>query len=194
MTAGLISTLATNPLWVVRTRFMTQSAHTSYNYRSIADALCTMVRVEGFKSLYKGLGPSLVGVSHVCVQFPTYEKLKQEIQERAQGTVFVNSAKGLSSIGILTASAISKMLASTVAYPHEVLRTRLHTQTHLPGVTTTQAKYRGLVQTFRTIVNEEGGRALYKGLSTNLLRTVPAAAITLLTYETLADYLDKLAA
>src|SRR4051812_26579447 len=108
--------------------------------------------------------------------------------------MLVSNSKGVSSLGILIASAVSKMVASTVTYPHEVIRTRLHTQTHIPDDTASEAKYRGVIQTLRTIIHEEGGKALFKGLPTNLMRAVPGAAITLLTYEFLTDYLDKLAA
>jgi solute carrier family 25 folate transporter 32 len=35
------------------------------------------------------------------------------------------------------------------------------------------------------IRREEGIRGFYKGISTNLLRTVPASAVTIFTYETI---------
>ena len=44
-------------------------------------------------------------------------------------------------------------------------------------------KYMGIVMTFRTILREEGWRAFYAGLGTNMMRAVPAATVTMLTYE-----------
>ena len=38
--------------------------------------MITIYRTEGFRAFYKGLLPSLIGVSHVAVQFPLYEKAK----------------------------------------------------------------------------------------------------------------------
>lgn len=45
-------------------------------YKNTFDAFKTIYSTEGFRGFYKGLGPSLMGVSHVAVQFPLYEKLK----------------------------------------------------------------------------------------------------------------------
>lgn len=49
-------------------------------------------------------------------------------------------------------------------------------------------RYTGVVRTCQTILQEEGWRAFYSGIATNLIRAVPAAMTTMLTYE----YLRKL--
>lgn len=76
MSAGAASTTLTNPLWVIKTRLMTQNDRTPYRYNNTIHALVTIAKEEGYRGFYKGLGPSLIGVSHVAVQFPLYEKLK----------------------------------------------------------------------------------------------------------------------
>jgi len=93
MTAGAASTCATNPLWVIKTRFMvgvlllpadgrtscewfqTQS-RAEVRYRHTWDAALTIYRTEGVAAFYRGLVPSLLGILHVAVQFPLYERLK----------------------------------------------------------------------------------------------------------------------
>lgn len=45
-------------------------------YRSTLDGFRTIYRNEGLAAFYKGLIPSLFGVSHVAVQFTLYEKAK----------------------------------------------------------------------------------------------------------------------
>ncbi|KAI8053357.1 mitochondrial carrier domain-containing protein [Syncephalis plumigaleata] len=181
ITAGISCNVATNPLWVIKTRMMTQSAYTDYRYDSTPHAFRTIWREEGIRGFYKGLGTSFLGISHAAVQFPLYEKLKlwlhTDTDDRSKHR----------SINILLASGISKMSASIVTYPHEVVRTRLQNQSRFPY------KYRGIIHAIQTIYLEEGWTAFYKGMPTNLLRTVPTSAITFLTYELLIRRLNAFA-
>jgi len=79
------------------------------------------------------------------------------------------------------------MTASVATYPHEVVRTRLQTL-RLPiaedlssdGMVKAHTK-RNVIYITRKIVRKEGWSGLYKGLSVNLIRTVPNSAVTLLS-------------
>jgi len=91
MTAGATSTICTNPLWVIKTRFQvripppnlgphltipqTQTPE-DIRYRHTLDAARTIYQTEGIRAFYRGLIPSLLGIFHVAVQFPLYERLK----------------------------------------------------------------------------------------------------------------------
>nr|XP_019051031.1 hypothetical protein I302_01475 [Kwoniella bestiolae CBS 10118]OCF29961.1 hypothetical protein I302_01475 [Kwoniella bestiolae CBS 10118] len=249
MTAGATGTIMTNPLWVVKTRFMAQAGTTdpSSRYRTTIGAIRSIYRTEGFRAFYKGLLPSLMGVSHVAVQFPLYEKAKS----------WADSDNGdhssLPPTTILACSAFSKMIASICTYPHEVLRTRLQirkssssssgavdtgggksklhpqsiptkpsssplssTTLYSPLVTGNQPPHPnlqppsvnnpipnplpkidpkppwykqiihkpragGAIDTFLQIKKQDGWRGFYRGLSVNLVRTVPNSAVTMLT-------------
>lgn len=46
---------------------------------AVADALVRIGREEGLNGLYKGVGPSLLLVSHGALQFMTYEELKRRM-------------------------------------------------------------------------------------------------------------------
>ncbi|KAI8084229.1 mitochondrial carrier domain-containing protein [Gilbertella persicaria] len=174
LTAGLVSTTLTSPVWVIKTRFMSQTVRSSYRYNNLIEAFIMIAKHEGVRGFYKGLGPSLIGVSHVAIQFPMYEKFKSVL----------STVEGNNIHAILIASALSKMIASTTTYPHEVVRTRLQNQISRPF------KYKGLFHAVKVILYEEGMYGFYKGLQTNLIRTVPASAATILTYEYIVDKLQ----
>ncbi|KUJ12009.1 mitochondrial folate transporter-like protein/carrier [Mollisia scopiformis] len=215
---GACSTMITNPIWVIKTRLMSQVSRKStlpggrppWHYKSTLDAARKMYRTEGLLSFYSGLTPALLGLTHVAVQFPTYEFLKTKFTGQGMG----KSKAGDDSthwIGVFSASVLSKVMASSATYPHEVIRTRLQTQqrTAMPSSTSEYAtfrggiegstvhnpaniiaksksvlpRYKGVVTTFKTILREEGWRAFYAGMGTNMMRAVPAATTTILTYE-----------
>jgi len=197
MAGGATGTVCTHPLWVIKTRFMTQPP-TETRYRHTVDAFLTIYRTEGPRAFYRGMVPSLLGITHVAVQFPLYEYLKSWFARRRNvGTSSLSSAE------ILLCSSISKMTASVATYPHEVIRTRLQVQKHLlakaQGINgaplipeSHPQRYKGVIKTGAKIIADEGWRGLYKGLSINLVRTVPNSAITLLTYELIMRHLSKL--
>lgn len=179
---GAASTTATNPLWVIRTRLMTQTPGRSpFYYSGTIDALTQICEKEGLGGLYKGLGPSLLGVLHVTVQFPLYEMIKHNLLSKSvqpeDNSVLMRN--------VLIASTLSKVTASLVTYPHEVLRTRLQRECKPVH----EAKYKGIAQGAKTIWREEGFFGFYRGLGTSIMRVVPASAVTLLTFELLLHYL-----
>jgi solute carrier family 25 folate transporter 32 len=179
MLAGAAGNLVTNPLWVVRTRLMTQ--HVLYDqqriYSGTIDAFRSIMRNEGIGGFYKGAIASVIGVLHVAVQFPLYEWLKQ--------SQITSSNPALSPWNILIASTISKVVASTATYPHEIIRTRLQVQRE--GV----LQYSGVIDAARKIWHEEGLPGFYRGLRTNIIRVIPASGVTFLTYELIVRYLSS---
>ncbi|ODN82873.1 hypothetical protein L202_01131 [Cryptococcus amylolentus CBS 6039] len=222
MSAGATGTIMTSPLWVVKTRFMAGLPSHHTRYKNTLEAIADIYRHEGPKAFYKGLLPSLMGVSHVAVQFPLYEKAKSWADNDSEGNHL-----SLPPSTILLCSAFSKMVASLATYPHEVLRTRLQIRrshrtppspspapstkpSHKPIATPSSLgritgpepplpriaegpkppwqfwhnpKEGGVIDTMFTIKKQDGWRGFYRGLSINLVRTVPSSAVTMLTYE-----------
>lgn len=82
------------------------------------------MRNEGLVALTRGISASLIGLLHPIVFFPMYEKMK--LYFRANNPqMYTSDDVRLSTRHILTASIVSKVCASLVSYPHEVLRSRL---------------------------------------------------------------------
>ncbi|RMX94197.1 hypothetical protein D0867_13939, partial [Hortaea werneckii] len=138
LTAGACSTLATNPIWVIKTRLMSQSgnrsvgtdgARTPWHYTSTIDAFQKMYKAEGVKAFYSGLTPALLGLTHVAIQFPLYEYFKMTFTGLEMGeSPTASGSEGMNTLGILAATFLSKVCATSATYPHEVLRTRMQTQ------------------------------------------------------------------
>ena len=214
--------MTTNPIWVIKTRLMSQSnpklstkqAKPPWQYRNTWDAARVMYQKEGLMSFYSGLTPALLGLTHVAIQFPLYEVFKEKFTGLGRGQKETDEDRSHHFYGLAAAVFLSKVCASTATYPHEVVRTRLQTQQRSasstasntpsihngsekagdhgrpPGTTsalTPERRYRGTLQTCKLIFVEEGWRGFYAGLGTNLIRAVPSAMTTILTFE----YLKK---
>lgn len=244
--AAILTDTITNPLWVVRTRMMTQHAHqaagtlSGHLLQGTMSSLRTIAREEGLPALYRGLRASWMASTHVFVQFPVYELLRRqmlderrrsrkalaaepdELQEApgaqpglhgggrdgpvttasiarvAAGAQPAACAPAVSQAPdrlawweLVWAASASKVVASCVSYPLELVRTRLQDVRPRPSGGAVDPP-----QTLRSVVKEilrlEGAPGLYAGFGANLIRVVPSCAATMLAYESIAHELGAL--
>lgn len=198
VTAGLMSSIAVNPIWVIKTRLMIQSVKTESGtnqfdrtyYNGTIDAFRKMYKEEGIRVFYKGLIPTLFGLIHVGIHFPVYEKLKQVLHCDTDNDNLTDLRQRRILIRLLIASSLSKMTASTITYPHEILRTRQQMQypSKIGGVD----RNSGIIDLCKGIYHKEGLRGFYIGYGVNLMRTIPASAVTLVSFEYFKTYLLEL--
>jgi solute carrier family 25 folate transporter 32 len=162
--------------------------------KTMAQAAQHIWRQRGLRGFYSGMIPSLIGVSHGAIQFTCYEQLKLwRLSIRTAG-ISKEEAKDIR-LGVrdhLLTSAVAKVIAGTITYPYQTLRTRLQ----IPEL----GDSRKIVGLIRQMYLREGMKSFYKGyarpievsttpaltlhsIAPNLVRVLPATCINFLAYE-----------
>lgn len=188
---GVLTAILTNPIWVIKTRMLSTGQRAPGAYSSMTAGIRKIYRDEGIKGFYRGLTPSLFGVTHGALQFMAYEQLKRYRSRTAVAPPpdampesALEQTRELTNMDYLALSGLSKVFAGSVTYPYQLLRARLQTYD-------AAGTYRGvgdaIVQTWR----KEGFVGFYKGLGPNLLRVLPSTWITFLVYENVRIYLGS---
>jgi solute carrier family 25 folate transporter 32 len=149
--SGILTAVFTNPIWVIKTRMLSTAKSAPGAYTSIKHGTLELYRSEGIRGFYRGLLPSLFGVSHGAIQFMAYEQLKNRWAKSRVG-----GKEGLTNMDFLLLSAVSKMLAGSITYPYQVVRSRLQTYD-------ASKKYRGAWDVIKQVMRKEGTIGFYKG-------------------------------
>ena len=140
-----------------------------------------MWRANGVTAFYRGLPMGLIGVfPYSAIDLTTYEYLKKLITARnaRQGQCHESDA---APGNFMTAAigAFSGALGASMVYPINLLRTRLQSQ----GTAIHPPTYSGIWDVTVKTVTREGYRGLFKGITPNLLKVVPAVSITYVVYD-----------
>lgn len=184
--AGTTTSFLTNPLWVLKTRLLGTSR--SGVAGQVPATLSNIIRTEGLRALWRGFVPSLFGVMQGSLQFTIYEDLKQRRLQYHETLPIVE---------YLSISATSKIIATVMLYPYQLVRSRMQmpiTSSKSSSSSSTVSASSGVraLDVLRTTIRTEGGIfALYKGLGANLLRVVPSTCITFLVYEKVLHFMNQ---
>ncbi|XP_050304769.1 mitochondrial carrier protein Rim2 isoform X2 [Anthonomus grandis grandis] len=168
--AGFAASTLTNPIWFVKTRL--QLDVNKENPMTAAQCVKQIYSKSGLLGFYKGITASYMGISETIIHFVIYEAIKAQLIIYHAHDSDVRSSTDF--LEFMVAGAISKTVASCIAYPHEVARTRLREE---------GTRYTGFWQTLQLVLKEEGVRGCYRGLKTQLVRQIPNTAIMMSTYE-----------
>ncbi|KAG7745805.1 hypothetical protein KL912_004958 [Ogataea haglerorum] len=189
ISAGFVTSTATNPIWLVKTRLQLDRA-TTKAYKNSLDCLVKIVRHEGVFALYRGLTASYLGSAESTLQWVLYEQMKAVIRRRSERLQQEGRkpSEMMDWFARSGSAGVAKFVASLITYPHEVVRTRLRQAPSLDG----RPKYTGLIQCFKLVIKEEGLASMYGGLTPHLMRTVPNSMIMFGTWELFTSVLSKL--
>ncbi|KAF0047107.1 hypothetical protein F2P81_000740 [Scophthalmus maximus] len=184
--AGFTAITATNPIWLIKTRLQLDARNRGERQMNAFECVRRVYQMDGLRGFYRGMSASYAGISETVIHFVIYESIKRRLLEYKARTSMDEedeSVKDASDfVGMMLAAATSKTCATSIAYPHEVIRTRLREE---------GSKYRSFFQTLLTVPREEGYRALYRGLTTHLVRQIPNTAIMMCTYEVVVYLLGR---
>jgi solute carrier family 25 protein 33/36 len=151
--------------------------------RETGEILWQVPKVEGWRALFKGLGPNLIGVVPArAINFYTYGNGKRVIS-----TYFNNGQE--SAWVHLCAAASAGIITGTATNPIWLVKTRLQLDknTHTDG---RGRQYKNAVDCIMQTVRKEGVRGLYKGLSASYLG-VTESTLQWTMYEQMKIYLAR---
>lgn len=108
-----------------------------------------------------------------AIYFPSYSHLKKDFFGESP-------TKSLGVVQMLTAGAIAGMPAAYLTTPCDVIKTRLQVEARKG-----EATYTGLRHAAKTIYQQEGFKAFFKGGPARIMRSSPQFGFTLAGYEVL---------
>ena len=109
---GFISSCATNPIWLVKTRLQLDRSQSS-----LPMVIRRIFAEGGILSFWKGLTASWWGISETVIHFVIYEKLKECLADY-QNKKRDSEKTIIDFVGFMACGATSKTCAMCVAYPH----------------------------------------------------------------------------
>lgn len=179
---GIISQFAIYPLDTLKFRMQCETVQGGLKGNALILATArNMWRTTGIRSFYRGLPMGLVGMfPYSAIDLTTFEYLKKFITNRnartRQCSVEDASPGNVTTAGI---GAVSGALGASLVYPINVLRTRLQSQ----GTSSHPPTYDGMWDVAVKTVKGDGVKGLFKGITPNLLKVVPAVSITYVVYD-----------
>jgi len=174
--AGVISQTMIYPLEITKTRL---AVATTGTYRGIFDCLSKIYRSEGPFALYRGLTASLAGIiPYAGVDMGIFFTLKETWLSNHPG-----EHPGMLTLFLMGAG--SSFCGQVTAYPLQLIRTKLQSQ-GMPGL---PIVYKGPLDCVIKVVKESGPLGLYRGITPNCMKAIPAVSISYVVYEQMRVFL-----
>ncbi|KAK5855601.1 hypothetical protein PBY51_007264 [Eleginops maclovinus] len=169
--AGATAQTIIYPMEVLKTRLTLRKTG---QYSGMADCARQILKREGVWAFYRGYLPNTLGIiPYAGIDLAVYETLKNAWLQRNGAD---SSDPGV--LVLLGCGTISSTCGQLASYPLALIRTRMQAQ----------AAYEGkpkltMVGQFKHIISHEGVPGLYRGITPNFLKVIPAVSISYVVYE-----------
>ncbi|KAF5357398.1 hypothetical protein D9758_005939 [Tetrapyrgos nigripes] len=180
--------MVVNPMEVVKIRLQAQQHSLADplevpRYRNAGHAVFTIVREEGFSTLYRGVSlTALRQATNQGANFTVYQEVKKLAQSLQPELKELPSYQHML-IGLLSGAAGPLSNA-----PIDTIKTRLQKTAATPGT----SAFKRIVAIAEDMWRQEGVRSFYKGITPRILRVAPGQAIVFAVYERISGLIEKI--
>ncbi|XP_057689936.1 probable mitochondrial glutathione transporter SLC25A40 isoform X2 [Corythoichthys intestinalis] len=185
MVAGAIARVGAasviSPIELLRTKLQSQKL----SYRQLGTCVRTAVEVDGWLSMWRGLGPTLLrDVPFSAIYWYNYERGKRWLCQHYgtnEPTLPMTFMSG----------ATSGTVASIITLPFDVVKTRRQVELGEREAMKLSYKASSTVSIMKKIVAQHGIKGLFTGFLPRVVKVAPACAIMITTYELGKDFFRK---
>nr|CAB3266188.1 ADP/ATP translocase 3-like [Phallusia mammillata] len=170
--AGATGLCFVYPLDFARTRLAADIGKgQSREFTGLANCIATIAKRDGVRGLYQGFFVSIQGIIvYRAAYFGTYDTVKGMLPDPKNTPIVVSW---------LIAQCVTTG-AGVMSYPFDTVRRRMMMQS---GRAKEDIMYKGTIDCWRKIHQQEGGKAFFKGAFSNVLRGTGGALVLVLYDE-----------
>jgi len=171
--AGALSQVSIYPLEITKTRLALAKTG---ELNGIVPTIKSIIAKEGVAGMYRGCGVSILGIMpYAGTDLMVYNTLRHYYMGL--------NDKEPSTLIILSTGAVASVCGTLVAYPFQLVRTRLQTYGRNPEQWGLAGEKPNIIGVVRHVVQKRGFLGLYAGIGCNMLKSVPSISISYLIYE-----------
>jgi len=178
--AGATSLCFVYPLDFARTRLAADvGSGKAREFTGLGNCISTIVKRDGVRGLYQGFFVSIQGIIvYRAAYFGTYDTVKGMLPDPKNTPILISW---------LIAQTVTTG-AGIISYPFDTVRRRMMMQS---GRAKEDLMYKGTVDCWRKIYQNEGGNAFFKGAFSNVLRGTGGALVLVLYDELKKAFFGK---
>ena len=173
--AGILARLPCHPLDTIKARLQVQTSAAAPAYRGVWQGLAAIVRSEGLRGLYRGMGVTMIGSGPAgMLYFTSYEVASRRLAGSLSPTATA-----------LTAGMVAEIVSCLLWVPIDVVKERMQVQTRAAAAATGAPYYRSTTDALRQIMAREGLAGVYRGYGATIASFGPFSALYFAFYERL---------